>query len=107
MIKAILICSLKIHEHRSELNRIKVYSVKHVATVQGIEYPEMHLVWLDRELCYTECILGRSPQGQDRFKTGDDAKSNIILVKEVEADNCISYGRIFKHNVTVKSPLCL
>lgn len=83
----------------SELNRIGVYiPVKHVCNSAGIiEYPEMHLNMVRPGIA----LYGMYPSEEihkDRvdLKPAMTLKANIILVKEVEADTCISYGRIFK-----------
>lgn len=83
----------------SELNRIGVYiPVKHVCNSAGIiEYPEMHLNMVRPGVA----LYGMYPSEEvhkDRvdLRPAMTLKANIILVKEVEADTCISYGRIFK-----------
>lgn len=83
----------------SELNRIGVYiPVKHVCNSAGIiEYPEMHLNMVRPGIV----LYGMYPSEEvhkDRvdLRPAMTLKANIILVKEVEADTCISYGRIFK-----------
>ncbi|AEV67135.1 alanine racemase [Acetivibrio clariflavus] len=83
----------------SELNRIGVYiPVKHVCNSAGIiEYPEMHLNMVRPGIA----LYGMYPSDEvhkDKIdlKPAMTLKANIILVKEVEAGTCISYGRIFK-----------
>jgi len=83
----------------SELNRIGIYiPVKHVCNSAGIiEYPEMHLNMVRPGIV----LYGMYPSEEVRkdridLRPAMTLKANIILVKEVEADNCISYGRIFK-----------
>lgn len=82
----------------SELNRIGVYiPVKHVANSGGIiQYPEMHL-----NLVRPGIILyGMYPSDEvDKtiidLKPAMTLKANVILIKEVEKNTAISYGRIF------------
>lgn len=83
----------------SELNRIGIYiPVKHVCNSAGIiEYPEMHLNMVRPGIV----LYGMYPSEEvhkDKIdlRPAMTLKANIILVKEVEADTCISYGRIFK-----------
>ncbi|WP_010246044.1 alanine racemase [Acetivibrio cellulolyticus] len=83
----------------SELNRIGIYiPVKHVCNSAGvIEFPEMHLNMVRPGIA----LYGMYPSEEvqkDRInlKPAMTLKANIILVKDVETDTCISYGRIFK-----------
>lgn len=83
----------------SELNRIGVYiPLKHVCNSAGIiGYPEMHLNMVRPGIV----LYGMYPSEEvDKtkidLKPAMTLKANIILVKKVEADTCISYGRIFK-----------
>jgi alanine racemase len=83
----------------SELNRIGIYiPVKHVCNSAGIiEFPEMHLNMVRPGIV----LYGMYPSNEvhkDKIdlKPAMTLKANIILVKDVEADTCISYGRIFK-----------
>jgi len=83
----------------NELNRIGIYiPIKHVCNSAGIiEYPEMHLNMVRPGII----LYGMYPSEEvhtDKIdlKPAMTLKANIILVKEVEADICISYGRIFK-----------
>lgn len=83
----------------SELNRIGIYiPVKHVCNSAGIiEYPEMHLNMVRPGIV----LYGMYPSEEvhkDKIdlRPAMTLKANIILVKEVEADTCISYGRIYK-----------
>ena len=83
----------------SELARVGIHiPVKHVCNSAGIiQYPEMHL-----DLVRPGVILyGLYPSQQvDRdkihLKPAMTLKANVILVKEVEQDTCISYGRTFR-----------
>jgi alanine racemase len=83
----------------SELNRIGVYiPVKHVCNSAGIiQFPEMHLNMVRPGII----IYGMYPSDEvDKsridLRPAMTLKANIILVKDVEKDSCISYGRIFK-----------
>ncbi|TYQ16781.1 UNVERIFIED_CONTAM: alanine racemase [Acetivibrio alkalicellulosi] len=83
----------------SELNRIGVYiPVKHVCNSAGIiEFPGMHLNMVRPGIA----LYGLYPSNEVdntkiQLKPAMTLKANIILVKEVEKDTCISYGRIFK-----------
>ena len=83
----------------SELNRIGVYiPIKHVANSAAIiEYPEMHLNMVRPGVV----LYGMYPSEEvDKNKIdlrpAMTLKANVILVKDVEEDTCISYGRIFK-----------
>lgn len=83
----------------SELGRVGIHiPVKHVCNSAGIiQYPEMHL-----DLVRPGVILyGLYPSSQvdkDKIhlKPAMTLKANIILVKDVEQDVCISYGRTFR-----------
>lgn len=82
----------------NELNRIGVYiPVKHCANSAGIiEFPEMHL-----DLVRPGLILyGMYPsdevdKSRIELRPAMTLKANVVLVKDVEPDTCISYGRIF------------
>jgi alanine racemase len=82
----------------SELQRIGIHiPVKHCANSGGIiEYPEMHL-----DMVRPGIILYGMYPSEDVDKTKIDLKpamtlkANVILVKEVEKNTSISYGRIF------------
>lgn len=83
----------------SELNRIGIYiPVKHVCNSAGIiEFPEMHLNMVRPGIV----LYGMYPSEEVHKERIDlrpamTLKANIILVKDVETDTCISYGRIFK-----------
>lgn len=83
----------------SELNRIGIYiPVKHVCNSAGIiEFPEMHLNMVRPGIA----LYGMYPSDEvhkDRIdlRPAMTLKANIILVKDVEPETCISYGRIFK-----------
>jgi alanine racemase len=83
----------------NELSRIGVHiPVKHVCNSAGVmEYPEMHL-----DMVRTGIIMyGLYPseevdKGKINLKPAMTLKANIVLVKDVEKDTCVSYGRIFK-----------
>ncbi len=82
----------------SELGRVGVHiPVKHVCNSAGIiEYPDMHL-----DLVRPGIILyGLYPSadtdtGKMSLKPAMTLKASVTLVKDVEKDTCISYGRIF------------
>ncbi len=83
----------------SELSRVGVHiPVKHVCNSAGImEYPEMHLDMVRPGII----LYGIYPSDEvDRnkisLKPAMTLKANVILVKDVERDTCISYGRTFK-----------
>lgn len=83
----------------SELNRIGVYiPVKHVSNSAAIiDFPEMHLDMVRPGII----LYGMYPsEDVDRskidLKPAMTLKANVILVKDVEKNTCISYGRIFK-----------
>lgn len=82
----------------SELSRIGVHiPVKHVCNSAGlIEFPEMHLDMVRPGII----MYGLYPSEEvDKsridLKPAMTLKANVILVKEVEKDTSISYGRIF------------
>ncbi len=83
----------------SELGRVGIHiPVKHVCNSAAIiQYPEMHL-----DLVRPGVILyGLYPSqqvdvGKIRLKPAMTLKANVILVKDVEQDTCISYGRTFR-----------
>ncbi|ABN53896.1 alanine racemase [Acetivibrio thermocellus AD2] len=82
-----------------ELNRIGVYiPVKHVCNSAAlIEFPEMHLNMVRPGIA----LYGLYPSDEvDKTKIdlrpAMSLKANVILVKDVEKDTFISYGRIFK-----------
>ena len=82
----------------SELQRIGIHiPVKHCTNSGGIiEYPEMHL-----DMVRPGIILYGMYPSEDVDKTKIDLKpamtikANVILVKDVEKNTSISYGRIF------------
>ncbi|MDQ2085614.1 alanine racemase [Herbivorax sp. ANBcel31] len=83
----------------NELNRVGVYiPVKHVCNSAGIvEFPHMHLNMVRPGIA----LYGLYPslevdKGKINLKPAMTLKANIILVKDVEENTCISYGRIFK-----------
>lgn len=72
--------------------------VRHVCNSAGIlQYPEMHL-----DLVRPGIILyGLYPsndvdKGNICLKPAMTLKANVIMIKDVEADTCISYGRTFR-----------
>jgi len=82
----------------SELNRIGVYiPVKHAANSAGtIEFPEMHLNMVRPGIA----LYGLYPseevdKSRISLKPAMTLKANVTLVKTVETNTCISYGRIF------------
>lgn len=82
----------------NELNRIGLYiPVKHVANSAAImEFPEMHLDMVRPGII----LYGMYPSSEVDctkldLKPAMTLKANVTLVKEVEKDTCISYGRIF------------
>ena len=89
----------------SELQRIGIHiPVKHCANSAAIiEYPEMHL-----DMVRPGIILYGMYPSEDVDKTkialkpAMTLKANVILVKEVEKDTSISYGRIFTTKGTSK-----
>jgi len=83
----------------SELSRIGVYiPIKHVSNSAAIiDFPEMHLDMVRPGII----LYGMYPSGEvDRsklnIKPAMTLKANVILVKNVEKNTCISYGRTFK-----------
>ncbi|MCX8131264.1 MAG: alanine racemase [Clostridia bacterium] len=82
----------------NELSRIGLYiPVKHVANSAAIiEFPEMHLDMVRPGII----LYGMYPSSEVdaariHLKPAMTLKANVILVKEVERDTSISYGRIF------------
>lgn len=82
----------------NELNRIGLYiPIKHAANSAGIiEFPEMHLDMVRPGII----LYGLYPSEEvDKTKIGlkpaMTLKANVILVKDVEENTGISYGRIF------------
>lgn len=82
----------------SELNRVGVYiPVKHAAnSAATIEFPETHLNMVRPGIV----LYGLYPSNDiDRskidLKPAMELKANVTLVKDVEPETCISYGRIF------------
>jgi len=82
----------------SELGRIGVYiPIKHVANSAAIiEYPEMHLDMVRPGII----LYGMYPSNEvDHakidLKPAMTLKANVIYVKDVEPNTCISYGRTF------------
>lgn len=82
----------------SELGRIGVHiPVKHACNSAGIiEFPEMHMdVVRAGIILYGLYPSEEVDRERIRLKPAMTLKSNVILVKDVEKDTCISYGRIF------------
>lgn len=82
----------------SELNRVGLYiPIKHVANSAAvIEFPEMHLDMIRPGII----LYGLYPSDEvDKskivLKPAMTLKANVTLIKDVEKDTCISYGRIF------------
>jgi alanine racemase len=82
----------------TELSRIGVHiPIKHVANSATImEFPEMHLDMVRPGII----LYGMYPseevnKNKINLKPAMTLKANVILVKEVEPDTSISYGRIF------------
>lgn len=82
----------------SELQRIGIHiPVKHCANSAGIiEYPEMHLDMVRPGII----LYGMYPSEEVNkskidLKPAMTLKANVILVKEVEKNTSISYGRLF------------
>ena len=82
----------------SELNRIGIFiPIKHVCNSAAIiEYPEMHLDMVRPGIIqfglYPSCEVDKT---KIDLRPAMTLKANIIHVKDVEKDTCISYGRIF------------
>ncbi len=82
----------------SELNRIGLYiPIKHAANSAAVmEFPEMHLDMVRPGII----LYGMYPSdevdaGRLELRPAMTLKANVILVKDVEPQTCISYGRIF------------
>lgn len=83
----------------SELNRIGVYiPVKHVANSAAIiEFPNMHLNLVRPGIIQYGMYPSNEVDAKKiNLKSSMTLKANVILVKEVENNTCISYGRTFK-----------
>lgn len=83
----------------NELKRVGIIiPIKHVCNSAGImEFPNMHLDMVRPGII----LYGMYPSSEvDKNKLNlipaMSLKANITLVKDVEANTCISYGRIFK-----------
>lgn len=83
----------------SELARVGIHiPLKHVCNSGGIiQYPEMHLDMVRPGII----LYGLYPSGEvDRsvidLKPAMTLKANVVHVKEVDKDVCISYGRTFR-----------
>ncbi len=82
----------------SELQRIGIHiPIKHCANSAGIiEYPEMHLDMVRPGIIqYGMYPSEEVDKSKILLKPAMTWKANVILVKEVEKDTAISYGRIF------------
>ncbi len=83
----------------TELGRVGIHiPIKHVCNSAGtIQYPEMHL-----DMVRPGVILYGLYPSQDvnrdiiHLEPAMTLKANVILVKDVESDVCISYGRKFR-----------
>jgi alanine racemase len=83
----------------SELGRVGVHiPVKHVCNSAGIiEFPEMHLDMVRPGIILYGLYPSREvDSGRINLKPAMTLKANVILVKDVEQETCISYGRTFK-----------
>lgn len=83
----------------SELGRIGVHiPVKHVSNSAGIiEFPEMHLDMVRPGIIlYGYYPSNEVDSSKISLKPAMTLKANVILVKDVEPDTCISYGRTFR-----------
>jgi len=83
----------------NELYRIGVYiPIKHVANSAAIiEFPQMHLDMVRPGII----LYGMFPSEEVNkevidLKAAMTLKANVVLVKDVEKDTCISYGGVFK-----------
>lgn len=82
----------------SELNRVGVYiPIKHVANSAAIiEFPEMHLNMVRPGVIqYGMYPSDEVDSSKIDLKPAMTLKANVILIKEVEKNTSISYGRIF------------
>lgn len=82
----------------SELGRIGIHiPIKHVCNSAGvIQYPEMHLDMIRPGVI----LYGLYPSNEvDKnkivLKPAMTLKANVTMVKDVEPNTCVSYGRIF------------
>jgi alanine racemase len=83
----------------NELNRIGVYiPIKHVANSAAIiEFPNMHLNLVRPGIIqYGMYPSDEVDKSKIDLKSAMTLKANVILVKEVENNTYISYGRTFK-----------
>ena len=83
----------------SELGRVGVHiPVKHICNSAGIiAYPQMHLDMVRPGIILYGLYPSKDVDRQKiALKPAMTLKANVILVKDVEKDTCISYGRIFK-----------
>jgi len=83
----------------SELGRVGIHiPLKHVCNSAGIiQYPEMHLDMVRPGII----LYGLYPSQQVdkekmQLKPAMTLKAKVIMVKDVEQDTCISYGRTFR-----------
>lgn len=82
----------------TELNRIGIYiPIKHVANSAGIlQYPDTHLDMVRPGVILYGMMPSSEVEGVDiDLRPAMTLKANITMVKEVEADTSISYGRAF------------
>ena len=83
----------------NELGRIGIHiPLKHVCNSAGIiEFPEMHLDMVRPGIIlYGYYPSNEVDSGRISLKPAMTLKANVILVKDVEPDTCISYGRTFR-----------
>lgn len=72
--------------------------VKHVCNSAGtMQYPEMHLDMVRPGVILYGLYPSKDVDREKiRLKPAMTLKANVIMVKDVEPDTCISYGRIFR-----------
>lgn len=83
----------------TELSRAGIeIPVKHACNSGGImQYPEMHLDMVRPGVILYGLYPSKDVDREKiRLKPAMTLKANVIMVKEVEPDTCISYGRIFR-----------
>ena len=83
----------------SELARVGIHiPIKHVCNSAGIiQYPQMYLDMVRPGIILYGLYPSREvDRNIIRLKPAMTLKANVILVKDVEKDTCISYGRTFR-----------
>jgi alanine racemase len=72
--------------------------VKHVCNSAGtMQYPEMHLDMVRPGVILYGLYPSKDVDREKiRLKPAMTLKANVIMVKDVEPDTCVSYGRIFR-----------